>query len=86
MGAPSFRLWKIGTHRMLGIYSGPSVDFAEDNEHPEFPANIKRVFQPSKNSIFADFEVCPLEPEKPKVMQAACIESAKNVLVESYDK
>ena len=34
MGAPAFRLWKIGTHRVLAIYSGPSVDFAEDNEHP----------------------------------------------------
>src|ERR1019366_1824358 len=43
-GAPAFRLWKIGTHRMLAIWSGPSVDF----------------------------EGCPLEPEKPNVMQAAC--------------
>ena len=25
-GTPSFRLWKIGTHRLIGIYSGPSVD------------------------------------------------------------
>jgi hypothetical protein len=85
MGSPSFRLWKIGTPRMLAIYSGPSVDFGEDNEHPEFPANIQHVFRPSKNSIFADFEVCPLEPAKPGVMQAACIESAKNIFVENYD-
>src|SRR5580658_3529124 len=63
-GTPSFRLWKIGTHRMLAIWSGPSVDFeggAADNEHPEFPANIQRVFRPSKNGIFADLEACPLE-------------------------
>jgi len=32
--------------------------------------------------IFANFEVCPLEPEKPGAMQAACIESAKNIVVE----
>ncbi len=86
-GTPSFRLWKIGTHRMLAIYSGPSVDFAVDdlgdNEHPEFPANIQRVFRPpDRPLLFADFEVCPLEPEKPNVMQAACIESAKNIFVE----
>ena len=88
-GSPAFRLWKIGTHRMLSIWSGPSVDFAGgdgDNEHPEFPASIQRVFRPTKNGIFADFEVCPLEPEKPNVMQAACIESAKNIFVEDYDK
>ena len=69
MGTPAFRLWKIGTHRMLAIWSGPSVDFAGgdgDHEHPEFPASIQRVFRPTKNGIFADFEVCALEPEKPQ--------------------
>jgi hypothetical protein len=88
-GTPSFRLWKIGTHRMLAIWSGPSVDYeggAADNEHSEFPANIRRVFRPSKNGIFADFDVCPLESETPNVMQAACIESAKNIFIEDFDK
>ena len=65
------------------------MDFAGgdgDNEHPEFPSSIQRVFRPTENGIFADFEVCPLEPEKPNVMQAACIESAKNIFVEDYGK
>jgi hypothetical protein len=74
---------------MLAIWGGPSVDVAGgagDNEHPEFPANSQRVFRPSQNGIFAHFEVCQLEPEKPNVMQAACIESAKNIFVEDYNK
>jgi hypothetical protein len=25
-GTPSFRLWKIGTRRILGIYSGPEAE------------------------------------------------------------
>lgn len=82
-GTPAFRLWRVGTHRLLGIYSGPSVDrHGEDNEHPEFPANMKRIFKPSENRILADFEVCPLEPEQGGAMQPACIESAKNIVVE----
>src|SRR5438132_887120 len=61
-GTPAFRLWKIGTHRLLGIYSGPSVDrYSLDNENPEFPPNVERKFKPSYNRIFADFEICPLE-------------------------
>jgi hypothetical protein len=81
-GTPAFRLWKIGTHRLLGIYSGPSVDrYGLDNENPEFPASIERRFEPLKNRIYADFEVCPLEPERDGWMQAACIESAKNIVV-----
>jgi hypothetical protein len=88
MGTPAFRLWKIGTNRILGIYSGPWAYLHEDelgdNEHPEFPANVKREFSPGNNRIFADFEVCPLEPEKKGWMQAACIESAKNIVVEKF--
>ncbi len=86
-GNPAFRIWKTGTHRLLGIYSGPSTyrtrlgDIDADDEHPEFPSNVRRKFKPTENWIFADFEVCPLEPEKPGAMQAACIESATNVVV-----
>ncbi len=83
-GTPSFRLWKVGTHRILGIYSGPDAEKHDvlDNEHPEFPATVQRTFKPFHNQIFADFEVCPLEPERPGAMQAACIESAKNIVVD----
>jgi hypothetical protein len=88
MGTPAFRLWKIGTNRLLGIYSGPGAyqheDQLGDNEHPELPENVRRKFSPGKNWIFADFEVCPLEPEKKSAMQAACIESARNIVVEKF--
>ena len=50
-GTPALRLWKIGTHRILGIYSGPSRynPAAEDpdkgdNENPELPGNVVRRF------------------------------------------
>ncbi len=84
-GTPAFRLWEIGTHRLLGIFSGPSVDLVHDdlgdNEHPEFPLNLQVKFHPTENRIVADFEVCPLEPQHPHTMQAACIEAAKNIAV-----
>jgi hypothetical protein len=32
--------------------------------------------------MFGDFEVCPLEPEKPHTMQASCVESAKNIVID----
>jgi hypothetical protein len=67
----------------LGIYSGPSVDRENslDNEYPELPSNLCKKYHPFKDIAFADFEVCPLEPEVPGAMQAACIESAKNIVV-----
>jgi hypothetical protein len=86
-GTPSCRLWKVGTHRTLGIYSGPSELGKDDldNEHPEFPADVERALDlgtPNQRRIFADFEVCPLEPEKTGTMQAACIEAAENITIE----
>lgn len=83
-GTPAYRLWKVGTNRLLGIYSGPSVDrHSHDNEDPEFPANVQHMWQTRiGHTLWADFEVCPLEPERPGFMQAACIESAKNVFVQ----
>jgi hypothetical protein len=83
-GTPAYRMWKIGTNRLLGIYSGPSADrYSLDNEDPEFPANVQRIWQQRiGHSLFADFEVCPLEPERAGWMQAVCIEAARNVFVQ----
>jgi hypothetical protein len=59
-----------------------------DNEGPEFPPNVDEKLwdsvkknSPWPNTLYGDFEVCPLEPERPDSMQAACIESAKNIVI-----
>ena len=99
-GNPAFRIWKVGTKRILGVYSGPRSERVDplDNEHPEFPAALDRVYDREykrkaaakdpdaqwPDSVYGDFEVCPLEPEKKGEMQAACIESAKVTAVEDY--
>ena len=82
-GNPTIRVWKIGTRRMLGILSGPRAEKRDpsDSLHPELPANVSRAFKTLETRIFADFEICPLEPEVAGEMQDACIESAKNVVV-----
>jgi hypothetical protein len=84
-GNPSYRIWKVGTKRILGVYSGPDrypPRTDADSELPEFPMQIDKVFRPPNNYVFADFEICPLEPEHKGEMQAVCIESAKNIVVE----
>lgn len=94
-GNPSYRLWRIGTHRLLGIYSGPNAfdhqsesKYTLDNEAPELPSNVDEALWRSvkggwPNIVYADFEVCPLEDQKPEAMQAACIESAKNITIKN---
>jgi len=88
-GTPALRLWKTGTNRLLGIFSGPSVntrgDDNGDNENPELPGNVSKNLRMAETIIWADFEVCPLQPERRGTMQSACIEAAKNVFVERVD-
>jgi len=97
-GNPGWRIWKIGTKRILDVYSGPDSERIDplDNEHPEFPANLDRAYEAEyqrkikakepdaewPDTVFADFEVCPLEPEHPGWMQSVCIESAKNIFLQ----
>jgi hypothetical protein len=98
IGRPTYRIWKVGTNRILGIYAGPSVypPRSEEDYLIDFPPNLERAYRLEEEQnvrlrvdapwligdVFADFEVCPLEPDTPGDMQASCIESAKNIFVE----
>lgn len=45
-GMVTYRIWKIGTHRLLGVFSGPSRYPArtdQDLENPEFPAELDKA-------------------------------------------
>jgi hypothetical protein len=99
-GTPSWRIWKVGTKRILGVYSGPDAEKVDplDNEHPEFPTNLDRAYEAEykrkvkasepdaglPDTVWADFEVCPLEPERKGPMQAVCIESSKNIFLQKH--
>jgi len=99
-GNPPFRIWKVGTHRLLGVFNGPSHfpprTTDDDIFNPEFPAELDRAYEADNRRhkkatgmmwaipppVFAEFEICPLEPEHKGWMQDICIESAKNIFIE----
>jgi hypothetical protein len=47
-GNPSDRIWNVATHRLLGVFNGPSHypphTFADD-ENPELPVNLERAYE-----------------------------------------
>jgi hypothetical protein len=83
-GTPTLRLWKIGTKRILAVHSGPGYKRGDnkENENPEVPANVDQAFKTDLTRVYADFEICPLEPGRRGEMQVVCIESAKNIFAE----
>jgi hypothetical protein len=68
-----------------------SMQSTGDCADPEFPANLERIYDADRRrwkrggghgdylppDVFADFEICPLEPERKGERQYVCIESAK---------
>src|SRR5206468_12018193 len=67
------RMWKVGTHRMLGV---------EDETYGKpfcvLPKEI-RVLLDADRLVFADFVLRPLTSEQPEVMQRVCVVSATNI-------
>lgn len=73
-GAPTIRLWRAGTRRVLGV----SASYAEAG-YSSIPAEIERQLTWDVE-IWGDFQVCPFTRQRPGEMQMICIESGKNLV------
>jgi len=67
-GNPSFRIWPVGTKRMLGVR----------NEF-DLPSELDRYLGHFDDVVYADFKVCPLTAPKQGVMQIVCVQSATHI-------
>ncbi|HWV99198.1 MAG TPA: hypothetical protein VNZ64_05835 [Candidatus Acidoferrum sp.] len=74
-GTPSFRIWIVGTKRILGIRQN-------GNEQPDVPKDLRNLISLDRD-VFGDFTVEPLTPSEPGVMQTVRVLSvSKIVLIE----
>ena len=73
-GTPSFRIWIIGTNRILGVPGG-------DTEPAEMPGKLEKLFTSTGIEIYADFEVTPLRKYKRGYMQDVRIDSVENLTI-----
>ncbi|HMC97397.1 MAG TPA: hypothetical protein VKG92_07090 [Flavobacteriales bacterium] len=66
-GAPTFRIWRVGTNRMLGIRTVclDQLELGELNPYEGY-------------ELWADFTVSAVTPSKPGVMQFICIRKIAN--------
>jgi hypothetical protein len=69
-GAPSLRISRIGTRRILGVHTETA------------PENVPKLWGEDvfATDIYGDFNVCPFTKEKPGHMQMVCIESASHLI------
>ena len=74
-GAPTIRLWRVGTKRILGV----SASYSQPG-YSSIPEEIERLLG-WETDVWGDFLVCPFTRLKPKEMQMICIDSGKNIVV-----
>ncbi len=86
----------LGVYNGPSHFPPRATSFDNDVFNPELPENLSHTYMEDRRrwekkgntgygppDIFADFEVCALEPEKKGEMQAVCINSAKGVFAKN---
>jgi len=73
-GSPSLRIWLIGTKRIVGL---------EDSTIPPGIEPYLSATSPEYSAIYGDFELCPIEPDKPGHMRRTRLVKAENLVVQN---
>jgi hypothetical protein len=70
-GNPTFRIWPIGTHRMLGVNAPSGSD-------QDLPPKVRRRLPADafRARLIGDFRLCPFTRSRPERMQFVCIAGA----------
>jgi hypothetical protein len=81
-GAPTVRLWPVGTRRLLGVFGGGDGDAASPTLLPPAVVSVAMPAAPgSMRAVVGDFRVCPLATQRPGWMRPVCLESATHVVL-----
>jgi hypothetical protein len=83
-GTFSFRIWVIGTHRMLRVVDDQGDNFSELSKLPSSLAEALKPFQDDlfRPIVFADFKVCDFTQSRPGVMQSVTLANASHIRIE----
>ena len=71
-GGSGYRIWPVGTKRILWV--SWRVD-------PPLPDTVFHSFRPFDEELYGDFTLVPLGPDRPGVMREMCFVAAANLTV-----
>lgn len=67
-------IWLVGTSRIVRV----------DNELGDLPfSKYLEMTSPEHGYIYGDFDICPLEPDKPGHMRSVCVIGAERLVVKN---
>jgi hypothetical protein len=75
-GAPTFRIWVVGTKRILGVSEGMFGPVGYDLLPQGIPAPVS-----FDEGYFGDFTVCPFQPPSQNKMRLVCVAAVRHLRV-----
>ena len=77
-GTSTYRIWAIGSHRILGVYDD------HGNAPPELPAPVSDAIHGDAfgKAFYGDYEVCPTTKRVAGRMQMVCVKSVVHLMVQ----
>jgi hypothetical protein len=70
------KIWLIGTNRVVAL----------ENPYDGLPSHVRRYLSmtsPDHSYIYGDFNLCPLEPDRPGHIRRACAAGAEKLVVQN---
>jgi hypothetical protein len=77
-GAPTVRIWVVGTHRVLGVEQ-------QTETFADLPPGVRRIWAGKDTdadwatAIYGDFRVCALTPDRPGHMRSVRLVGATHL-------
>jgi hypothetical protein len=75
-GAPSTRIWPVGTHRMLGVVNPGDPDI-DSGDMPDKVLNL--LTREHDFTVWGDFYVCPVTPDRAGWMRFVVVKDARRL-------
>ena len=69
-------IWLVGTKRVVAVNKGM----------PEMLLKYLDMASPEHSDIYGDYEICPLERDRPGYMRSVCVSSASRLVVQNRDR
>jgi hypothetical protein len=81
-GTPTFRIWVVGTKRILGVIQDPK---SPNSDYPEMPKELMDIFFAQVaifgTDIYGDFLIEPLAPDEKGAMRPVRVITSKKLVV-----
>src|SRR5688572_12986362 len=69
----AYMIWLVGTKRIVGVH---------ETEIPAMLVKYLSMTSSDHSDVYGDFDICPLEPDRPGHMRSVCVAGATRLVVQ----